>query len=112
MGKFFYTNNRLVYTDEKLEKKTLDEKQLFSLFADNLRELREYCKLSLVQLSALVDIPNQTLSSYENKTHVPSMMQAMKIAAFFHLTVEEFIVFGLDEYPFDITEISERKKND
>lgn len=112
MGKFFYTNNRLVYTDEQLEKKTLDEKQLFSLFADNLRELREYCKLSLVQLSALVDIPNQTLSSYENKTHVPSMMQAMKIAAFFHLTVEEFIVCGLDEYPFDITELYERKKND
>lgn len=112
MGKFFYTNNRLVYTDEQLEKKTLDEKQLFSLFADNLRELREYCKLSLVQLSALVDIPNQTLSSYENKTHVPSMMQAVKIAAFFHLTVEEFIVCGLDEYPFDITELYERKKND
>lgn len=112
MGKFFYTNNRLVYTDEQLEKKTLDEKQLFSLFADNLRELREYCKLSLVQLSALVDIPNQTLSSYENKTHVPSIMQAVKIAAFFHLTVEEFIVCGLDEYPFDITELYERKKND
>jgi DNA-binding XRE family transcriptional regulator len=90
----------------------LDEKQLFSLFADNLRERREYCKLSLVQLSALVDIPNQTLSSYENKTHVPSMMQAVKIAAFFHLTVEEFIVCGLDEYPFDITELYERKKND
>lgn len=112
MGKFFYTNNRLVYTDEQFEEKTLDEKQLFSLFADNLRELREYCKLSLVQLSALVDIPNQTLSSYENKTHVPSMMQAVKIAAFFHLTVEEFIVCGLDEYPFDITELYERKKND
>lgn len=112
MGRFFYTNNRLIYTDEQLEKKTLDEKQLFSLFADNLRELREYCKLSLVQLSALVDIPNQTLSSYENKTHVPSMMQAVKIAAFFHLTVEEFIVCGLDEYPFDITELYERKKND
>lgn len=112
MGRFFYTNNRLVYTDEQLAEKTLDEKQLFSLFADNLRELREYCKLSLVQLSALVDIPNQTLSSYENKTHVPSMMQAVKIAAFFRLTVEEFIVCGLDEYPFDITELYERKKND
>ena len=111
MGKFFYTNNRLVYTDEQSAEKTLDEKQLLALFAENLREIREYCKLSLVQLSTLVDIPNQTISSYENKTHIPSMTQAMKIAAFFGLTVEEFILCGIDTYPYDITELYERRKN-
>ena len=105
MGKFFYSNNRLVYTNEQTTGKTLDDKQMLALFAENLRELREYCKLSLVQLSVLVDIPNQTISSYENKTHTPSMVQAMKIAAFFGLTVEEFILCGIDSYPYDITEL-------
>ena len=88
----------------------MDEKQLLSMFADSLRELRLYCKLSLVDLSERVDIPNQTISSYENKTHTPSMIQAIKISSFFGLSVEEFVLCGFDNYPYDITELYERKK--
>ena len=110
MSKFFLSDGRLLYANEQITKEFIDEKQVFSLFADNLRELRTYCKLSLMELSELVDIPNQTISSYENKTHIPSMIQALKIASYFSLTVEEFILCGLDGYPYDITELYERKK--
>lgn len=100
----------MLYANEQTTEATVDEKQILSIFADNLRELRTYCKLSLTALSALIDVPNQTLSSYENKTHTPSVIQAIKIAAFFGLTVEEFILCGLDNYPYDITELYEKKK--
>lgn len=112
MGKFFYTDNRLLYADENTTGIALDEKQVFSLFANNLRELRQHLGLSLMKLSEILDIPNQTLSSYETKTHIPSMVQAVKIASFFHLSLEEMILCGLDEYPFDAIELYERKKNE
>ena len=108
MRKFIYEDGALCYGAHDLG---IDEKQAFDLFAEHLRELRVHCRLSLVQLSNLVDIPNQTLSSYENKTHTPSMIQAIKIASFFHLTVEEFILCGFDEYPYGITELYEKRKS-
>ena len=110
MSKFFYADGRLQQTQEE-KKGAIDEKQALKIFADTLRELRKYCGLSLVELSKALDIPNQTLSSYENNTHIPSMLQAVKIASYFHLTVEEMIVCGLDEYPQDCIELFESRKN-
>ena len=111
MIKFFHSDNRLLYASEQ-NAETVNDKQIPSLFAENLRELRRHCKLSLIELAQLVDIPNQTISSYENQTHIPSMVQAVKIAAYFGLTVEEFILCGLDDYPYDVIELYEKKKND
>ena len=110
MIKFFNSWNRLGCTNGEIAG-GIDEKQALSIFADNLRELRTYCGLSLITLSEFVDIPNQTISSYENKTHTPSFMTAVKLAAYFNLTVEEFILCGLDSYPYDICELYERRKN-
>ena len=108
MSKFIVIDNRLQLTNE--DNVALDEKQIVELFADNLRELRLHCGLSLQGLSTMINIPNQTLSSYENKTHTPSMIQAIKIAAFFDLTIEEFILCGLDSFPYDVVELYERRK--
>ncbi len=108
MSKFIVLDNRLQLTNE--DNTALDEKQIVELFADNLREIRLHCGLSLQGLSAMINIPNQTLSSYENKTHIPSMIQAIKIAAFFDLTIEEFILCGLDSFPYDVVELYERRK--
>ena len=110
MVKFFLIDNRLEIANGEYGKDGIDEKQAVGFFADNLRELRAHCKLSLLALSDMLDIPNQTLSSYENKKHIPSMMQAIKIASFFRLTVEEFILCGLDEYPYDVIELYEKRK--
>lgn len=112
MAKFFILDNRLEYANDSMTEIIIDEKQIFSIFADNLRELRKHCKLSLIELSELVEIPNQTISSYENKTHVPSLIQAIKISAYFHLSVEEFILCGLDTYPYDIIELYEKRKKE
>jgi len=112
MVKFFHSNNRLLITNGHTAQEMIDEKQAFIIFADNLRELRNYCHLSLNALAELVDIPNQTISSYENKTHTPSMIQAMKLTSYFGLTVEEFILCGLDSYPYDITELYEKRKKE
>ena len=108
MSKFFVVDNRLQLTND--DTAALDEKQLAELFGENLREIRSHCNLSLKTLSDMTKVPNQTLSSYENKTHVPSMIQAIKIAAFFDLTVEEFILCGLDSFPYDVVELYERRK--
>lgn len=108
MSKFIVIDNRLQLTNE--DNVALDEKQIVELFADNLRELRLHCGLSLQGLSTMINMPNQTLSSYENKTHTPSMIQAIKIAAFFDLTIEEFILCGLDSFPYDVVELYERRK--
>ena len=111
MSKFIVLDNRLLLANEHTTELALEEKQLADFFAENLRELRNHCKLSLKELSAYVDIPNQTLSSYENKTHIPSMLQAVKISAFFGLTLEEFILCGFDGFPYDIAELYEKRKN-
>lgn len=110
MVKFFHLDNHLLYANEHTEQSTIDERQAFVFFAENLRELRTHCGLSLTELAGLLDIPNQTLSSYENKTHVPSVIQAVKIAAYFGLYVEDFILCGIDEYPYDIIELYEKRK--
>lgn len=110
MIRFFYAEGRLQTTKEDIEG-AIDERQAFAIFADSLRELREHCELSLMALSEILEIPNQTLSSYENKTHIPSMLQAIKIASYFYLTVEEMIVCGFDEYPYDVTEMYDSRKN-
>ena len=112
MVKFLQTDNRLVYANENNKQETIDEKQAFCLFAENLREIRAHCHLTLMQLAEFLEIPNQTLSSYENKTHTPSMIQALKIAAFFNLTIEEFILCGIDGYPYDIIELYEKRKRE
>ena len=108
MTKFFYADGRLQQTQEE-KRGAVDEKQALKIFADTLRELRRHCGLSLVELSKAVDIPNQTLSSYENATHIPSILQAIKIASYFQLTVEEMIACGLDEYPQDCIELFESR---
>ena len=110
MMNFFLLGDRFGLTNEPNKENAINEKELLSIFAENMYELRAYCKLSLMELGKELDIPNQTLSTYENKVHVPSMLQAMKIASYFGLTIEEFIACGFDEYPYDITELYERKK--
>ena len=107
MMRFSLLGDRFGLTNEQ---EGIDEKEMLSIFAENLRELRKHCGLSLVKLGEDLDIPNQTLSTYEKGKHIPSVIQAIKIASYFGLTVEEFIVCGFDEYPYDIIELYERRK--
>ena len=93
-------------------KEVFNDEEILSAFCESFKELRKYCNLSLIKLSENVGIPNQTLSSYENKTRTPSILQAVKITAYFGLTVEEFILCGLEKIPYDITELYEKRKKE
>ena len=103
--------NVLRYLDAEDMTDSFGEKEVEEAFSKSLLELRKYCGLSLVALSRKTGIPNQTLSAYENAKRMPSIFQAMKITAYFSLTIEEFVLCGL-EPSCDIVELYEsRKKN-
>lgn len=86
------------------------DKEVKEAFADSLKEMRAYCKVSLIKLAEDIDIPNQSLSAYENCTRVPSFLQALKIATYFGLTVEDFVLCGLGCNKLEIWEIFEKKR--
>ncbi len=73
------------------------ETELGKAFGNSLKKLRTHRKLSLNTLSKLVDIPNPTINRYENGINIPAITQALKLADFFHLSIEEMIFFGLEE---------------
>lgn len=111
MKKFSSIENLIYYANE-LETEMFHEMQMRDAFANSLKELREHCHLTMVELSNEIEISQPTLSCYENKTRTPSMLQAIKITAFFGLTVEEFILCGLEKLPYDITELYEKRKKE
>lgn len=108
MSQLLFQNN--AFQLEMNDQKQYSDEQILFAFCDSLKELRKYCNLSLMKLSENVGIPNQTLSSYEIKTRTPSILQAIKITPYFGLTVEEFILCGLEKLPYDVTELYERRK--
>ena len=113
----YFIMSRLLYESDNFKLETggqevFSEEQILSSFSESFKELRKYCNLSLMKLSENIGIPNQTLSSYETKTRTPSMIQAIKITAYFGLTVEEFILCGLEKLPYDITELYEKRKKE
>lgn len=66
-------------------------------FAKSLKELRIYAGFSLVDLEKLTGINNPSLSRYENGRVEPSLSQAIIIADLFNLSVEDFVIYGLNE---------------
>ena len=55
---------------------------------NRIKKLRENKKLTLVELSKKVKIPNNTLSQYENKKRNPKPETWQKLADFFNVSVE------------------------
>jgi transcriptional regulator with XRE-family HTH domain len=72
-----------------------DETELYKAFGYTLKKLREHKKLSLKSLGEIIDMPPQTINRYENGTNIPTIIQALKIADFFNLSIELFILMGL-----------------
>lgn len=67
-------------------------------FGNSLHELREYCQITLKELSKETEIPFQSLSVYERGKTAPSIAQAYRIAFYFGLSVDDFIEYGLNSY--------------
>ena len=74
--------------------KQFTEAEIGKAFGSSLKKLRTHLKLSLNAFGALVDIPNPTINRYENGINIPAITQALKLAEFFHLSIEEMIFLG------------------
>ena len=108
MEKKYYLNNEkaLLFTTDETEQNTkvFEEEKLITAFAETLREARNRAGLSLPQLARAMQIPQATLSAYELKTRAPSLLQAIRICAFFECSIEDFIAYGLDIGSYDIVD--------
>lgn len=59
-----------------------------SYFAENLRNLRKYKKITLEELAEAVNISKSALSDYENEKFSPTLIICRKIADYFKTSVD------------------------
>ncbi|MCF8324547.1 MAG: helix-turn-helix domain-containing protein [Leadbetterella sp.] len=59
-----------------------------SYFAENIRNLRKYKKITLEELSEAINISKSALSDYENEKFSPSLIICRKIADYFKTSVD------------------------
>lgn len=79
----------------ELSRKDFSEREISKAFGNSLKKLRWSRGLSLNALSEYTDMPNPTINRYENGINIPTITQALKLAQFFGVSVEEMIGFGL-----------------
>lgn len=76
----------LTWTDDNIKK----------AFGKSLKDLRTHLAITQILLEEATQIPRQSLSVYERGEIMPTISQAYKIARFFKLSIEDFIVYGLN----------------
>ena len=105
--------DKLINIPKEYAEKEYDESQLCKAFGRTLKILREHKKLTLRQLSDEIQIPPQTINRYENGDNIPTIIQALKIADYFYLSIELFIAFGIHviEENTDITVLYDKLQN-
>jgi len=65
-------------------------------FGRSLKRLREYTNTTQKALSIATNVPTQSISVYERGESAPTITQAIRITNYFRLTIDDFILFGLD----------------
>lgn len=73
------------------------ELEIGKAFGKSLKALRKKKGFTLDELSKAVDIPNPTINRYENGINIPTITQALKLADFFEVTIEEMVARGIAE---------------
>ena len=87
-----------------------DDKTIREAFGRSLKKLREHKQLTQGQLSDETYISRQSISVYEKGEITPTLTSSYKIASYFNLSVEDFIIYGIgaqevfDEKFSDITD--------
>lgn len=76
-----------------------------SYFAENLRNLRKYKKITLEELSSAINVSKSAISDYENEKFSPTIFICRKISDYFNVSME------IMEYSeiLDFSEISDLK---
>lgn len=72
-----------------------------SYFAENLKNLRKYHKITLEELADAINVSKSAISDYENEKFSPSLMICRKIADYFNTSVDNL----------EFSEIMEKKVN-
>lgn len=100
---FFFFDN-----EEEFTKYTHDiEINSRKYVAKTLRVLRYFHKKSLKEIAEKTKIPYQTISRYEHEENEPTINQAIKLANYYKLGLDELIYFGSIE---DEDELIEKYK--
>ena len=60
---------------------------------NRLEEIRKQHNIRQEELAAAVEVSRQTIGSLENGRYNPSIILAIKIARYFHMTVEEIFIY-------------------
>lgn len=66
------------------------------VFGEHLKELRESANLKQKDLSEVLGIKQNSLSSYENGKRFPEMMTLLKIAKYFNVSIDS-LVYEVDQ---------------
>ena len=89
---FFYNGKALIWEDGE---QNADAQVFIEAFANALHEIRTTANISTTAMAKEIGIPQQTLSAYELNKNTPSLLQAIRICAYFECSIEDFILYGL-----------------
>lgn len=73
----------------------ISDEMLRVAFGRSLKEMREYKGLTQKDLADATAVPRQSISVYERGETAPTITQAIRLASFFSLTIDDFIYYGL-----------------
>ena len=71
------------------------EDDIAKAFGLALKEVRKAQGITLRKMSEDIEIPNPTINRYENGQNIPSLLQAVKIANYFHISIELMLILGM-----------------
>ncbi len=94
---FFYNGKALIWEDgeQNTDAQVFTEEEIIEAFANTLHEIRTTANISTTGMAKEIGIPQQTLSAYELNKNTPSLLQAIRICAYFECSIEDFILYGL-----------------
>ncbi len=73
----------------------VSDEQVKKAFGESLKKLREHTNTTQKALSQKTGVPTQSISVYERGESAPTITQAMRIAQFFQLSIDDFIIYGI-----------------
>lgn len=77
------------------------------MFSERIRQLRIMRNLNQQELASKLGVSKQSVSNWENNNIAPSIEQILKIADFFHTSVD-YIVGREDRKVIDVTDYDEK----
>jgi transcriptional regulator with XRE-family HTH domain len=96
----------------KLSIKNYEKKEKFSFIGSILKELRNNKNITLEQFSSKVDINFLTTRSYEANNKTPSLLNLIKIASFFQVSIDFLLLENKTFYTRSILFLSLTEKID